>query len=538
MSLDLRGFERQLAKANGTTTRELNKIERKFQASQKKIQGIFTGFARGFAGGFIGGGVALFGAKLAETIGDAVKQAAMIGDIAQDIGITTTALQELQFGAVQANLGFEELTSGLQRFSKAQGEARTGSGDLAEIFKANNIPLTDDYNENLRIMADLIRNAANEQDQMLLVTKAFGKEGKNWLQFLRNGREGLDGMQKAARDAHFGITPEFVKMAQEIDDQWAALMLRLTTSIQQWALGVIAQFRTVGREGIGGMIEQARQRAREQGIELFGTVVKQPLPVEAIRAGSGNVDVLAAAQKLIQSQQQRTGGRMTTVIPSEASKAAIKAEAENAKVFMDAMSDAEREFVKSIDEANQKIQQQADELKSLATSAMQSFVSDIMNGVDAVDALTNSLKKLLEQLVQVAIQRGMTALLGQGGTPGLFQFHRGGIVGKGGTRRSGISPFVFAGAQRMHNGGLAGNEVPAILKKGEVVLPGMPRMGGGANVEINIVNKSSAEIQQTQRSGPDGQRIFEIAVMDVVGRKLPNLMTTRFGIGPRLQQRG
>jgi hypothetical protein len=37
--------------------------------------------------------------------------------------------------------------------------------------------------------------------------------------------------------------------------------------------------------------------------------------------------------------------------------------------------------------------------------------------------------------------------------------------------RSGISPLVFLGAPRMHNGGLAGDEVATILKRGEEVLP-------------------------------------------------------------------
>lgn len=51
--------------------------------------------------------------------------------------------------------------------------------------------------------------------------------------------------------------------------------------------------------------------------------------------------------------------------------------------------------------------------------------------------------------------------------------HTGGIVGKTNLSNRKVSPFVFAGARRMHGGGVAGlktNEVPAILKKGEAVL--------------------------------------------------------------------
>jgi hypothetical protein len=52
-------------------------------------------------------------------------------------------------------------------------------------------------------------------------------------------------------------------------------------------------------------------------------------------------------------------------------------------------------------------------------------------------------------------------------------FHKGGVVGRGGGSTT-VHPGVFAGAPRYHSGGIAGlkpDEVPAILQKGEVVLP-------------------------------------------------------------------
>jgi hypothetical protein len=51
--------------------------------------------------------------------------------------------------------------------------------------------------------------------------------------------------------------------------------------------------------------------------------------------------------------------------------------------------------------------------------------------------------------------------------------HSGGIVGGGGTIRSGVNPLIFGAAPRYHGGGIAGlapDEVPAILKRGEEVL--------------------------------------------------------------------
>ncbi|MCL7422517.1 MAG: tape measure protein [Methylobacter sp.] len=62
-------------------------------------------------------------------------------------------------------------------------------------------------------------------------------------------------------------------------------------------------------------------------------------------------------------------------------------------------------------------------------------------------------------------------LSGIGSVVGVAANHGGGLVGSsGGMIRGGINPAVFIGASRYHNGGLAGNEVPSVLLKGEEVL--------------------------------------------------------------------
>jgi hypothetical protein len=50
-------------------------------------------------------------------------------------------------------------------------------------------------------------------------------------------------------------------------------------------------------------------------------------------------------------------------------------------------------------------------------------------------------------------------------------FHEGGVVGVDGQSTSRVSPLAFIGARRFHNGGLASDEIPAILQEGEVVIP-------------------------------------------------------------------
>ena len=96
-----------------------------------------------------------------------------------------------------------------------------------------------------------------------------------------------------------------------------------------------------------------------------------------------------------------------------------------------------------------------------------------------------------------AVGGGLNSLLGGagggvslsgivGGLSKIFAFHEGGVVGECGTARM-ISPGVFQGAVRYHQGGIAGlmpGEVPAILQQGETVIP----RGGAAGGHVFNVN--------------------------------------------------
>ena len=119
------------------------------------------------------------------------------------------------------------------------------------------------------------------------------------------------------------------------------------------------------------------------------------------------------------------------------------------------------------------------------------------NSFDLIDTEYFSLKKIVPtgNLKGIDVKRiknadKITSLF----TTGLF--HQGGVVGAGGSTRM-ASPFAFAGAPRYHGGGIAGlaaDEMPAILRRGEEVLTaGDPRhrsnggLASGATVVQNIV---------------------------------------------------
>lgn len=91
--------------------------------------------------------------------------------------------------------------------------------------------------------------------------------------------------------------------------------------------------------------------------------------------------------------------------------------------------------------------------------------------------------------------------------------HTGGIVGYEASGRSLVSSALFHGAPRYHTGGIAGDEVPIIAKRGEGVFTEgqMKALGGTAkapNVEVNVINNGQPTDVERTTTQFDGEKMI------------------------------
>lgn len=92
-------------------------------------------------------------------------------------------------------------------------------------------------------------------------------------------------------------------------------------------------------------------------------------------------------------------------------------------------------------------------------------------------------------------------------------FHSGGVVGGG--RRSGrmIDPSAWINAPRFHSGGVAGDEIAAVLKRGEEVLTAddprhVKNAAAGGGVKVELINQGTPQRATSSAARFDGRQLI------------------------------
>jgi len=570
-------YEKALAKAQGTTVTRLRAIEREaagFSARfGAKMSGIGASMKAGLAGA-AAGAVAAFGIAVRNAISDA----ASIGDLADKIGITTDKLQELRYGAVQANMSFDDLGGGLLKFSKNLGEARNGSGDLLKLFEANGFSKAQvqamDYGQALDTVADLIRNAKTEQDGLLIVSQAFGKGNDAFLEFLSKGSAGLRDFKNDTAEAGAKIDEALIRKAQELDDRWAALMVSLKTRTQSTVLDIVDMLSSIkidfanapsvgpGRSaGAGGQIGKktgattsfpARPNflapnsfkpagstvipdAQEEKANAAATREKEAADQAAKKAAEDRAKAISDVIEQLQFEHvQLQATDLQQEINNQLRQAGVTATSAQGKQIADLVAknyELARAEQASMDagEAYRKRREEfiASEMQ-LAELGVSAFEAIVTGGQKAADVIQNLARELLSASVRAA-------LLGQGPLASLFNTSgSGGLFGTlfGGQRANG-GP-VSAGT-----GYLVGERGPELFlpKSSGAIVPNGKLGGGGTNVQI-IDQRSNAPAVERQQDGHGNVRLLiRDAVRGEMAGAMKPLLASQYGITPKNQRR-
>lgn len=226
----------------------LDKFEKQLSQAgviaDRHIGGIMTKFERaGFTGPLLKAAAAAFTLdKAIESVFKTLESAAKTHDVAERVGISAEALQEIQFALLKTGGDAEVASSGLQKFAENLSKAATGGGELARLFKFNNLKVSDDVMTNLLNVANLIKNARTEADQLFIAEMAFGRgAGREFVNALKGGSQGLIDLAQQGRDAGAIIRNDLIKTGSDLETQWKELVITATKLGQTFVLRALPQ---------------------------------------------------------------------------------------------------------------------------------------------------------------------------------------------------------------------------------------------------------------------------------------------------------
>lgn len=315
-------------------------------------------------------------------------------------------------------------------------------------------------------------------------------------------RRTIVGLEKEQNDA---IRDRVFANQQSVDSAQLELSLvgqnigeqtRLRTQFQLLAAAKEEAFRT------GGVVSQKDIDSANKTADALGKLAEDSARANAVlqstfdRAQLGRSDIDQAVYSKLQSAGLLVNGQIT---------------------------DAQTQALAGQLRLNEELQRSIDIEKGFASD----FLHDMLQGKSAAEALGNALENLASKILDNSLNTLFAGLTGSGATGGKGLFggnilpgilHAGGDVGSSAYPRRSVSPLAFLGAPRFHDGvanlGLRPDEQPAILQKGETVLPRGFSMGGGGvsiSVPVSVVAPGADaatlqaltnEVVQLQRSLP------------------------------------
>ena len=177
--------------------------------------------------------------KLASATGNFIDDTT---DIADGLGVTASNLLGLQYAAGQSGIEAEKLNEKLGKLTLSLESAKDGTGPTADALKELGLTWEElsvmNPEQQVLSLAQAFKSYKGDVPKVSLANAFFGKNSARFVNLMNQGREGIKGMMKDARESGYSISTEQEKMAQKMDASMSkmgisfkAIWLELGTTI-------------------------------------------------------------------------------------------------------------------------------------------------------------------------------------------------------------------------------------------------------------------------------------------------------------------
>lgn len=247
LSADVRSYQRSLDKARGITNKTARDIESRFKKMQR---GIGSSFSEGFKGLAAGALSAVALNRIIDGVSQVITRLGDLNEQAEKVGTSAASLEALSAVAEQDGASIEEVIKALTKLNLEVGKAKaTGKGKLFDLFDANDKKFSDDVIENFKTLADLAKNAPDEQTKALVASLGLGAKGfSNLLVTINRGSKDISkAMAEAVPDPK--AFNEAAKQADEFGDKWKKAWRDFRNEVSLATVEIVELLDTLGAIG-------------------------------------------------------------------------------------------------------------------------------------------------------------------------------------------------------------------------------------------------------------------------------------------------
>ena len=417
----------------------------------------------------------------------ALKQfAGQIDDLAKAsgrLGLTVNELQSLQFAAGQTGVSSDELTKGLERFSRSIGETAQGIGSAKEEFEQLGIsvknadgslkPTTTLLNE----VSDGLKDVSDPAERVRIAFDLFGRSGVKLINTLKGGSDSLTELRDRFNDITIALTEDQAKAVEQANDGFDRLAKTFTSFGQSITATVLPgiqhvaeAFTVLGSLAIANIIDGVGV-LRNKFIELAQTF-----------------GFMADAEK--SAINEGTSARLREIAESYAlASGQVSNLADNVKKVGEEAAPAEKALAKLSKTAETTGEKSA---KTVASSFGDTFKAISLGTKSASDAFSDMAKNIISRLFDILVVEKMVQSLSsaftstKGGTGAPATPKKGLAIG--GSVQRGVPTIV----------GERGAELFVPASSGSIVPNN--QMGGGGGVTVNQTINVSTGVSQTVRA--------------------------------------
>jgi hypothetical protein len=167
----------------------------------------------------------------------ALDYASSLGEVAQQLGVTSRDLQVYRYAATQVGIEQEEMDKSLAKLSRTIGEAAAGNKAQATSFREIGVSITDANGKLLTAgeviprIADALAKVKDPASRARIEVELFGKAGQKLDTLLAGGSGQITQLRNAAEDLGIVLSDQAIQNADRTADKLSELKMVLEANI-------------------------------------------------------------------------------------------------------------------------------------------------------------------------------------------------------------------------------------------------------------------------------------------------------------------